>query len=266
MWSYWKQFWKQKLGSIGPSYQESRALLRKQRPWFYLVRKLSSRGREGRNHIESLLGPIEWSDVNSGVEASITQDAKFLTTKFWETEIDTSHCWAKVPLEQAQGHDQDYVCPTFSPGWGLKSWLVLWWPTGIARAQLLPTMATTSWLWGIHWVWNVYYCTGCKEDGLFFFKFIYLEREHEQERSRRENLKQARHHQCGVWCGGSTPWIVRWWPEPKSRVGCVTNWATQVPEDGIFIGYYPCGKIPTLVMETSRRAKVAEPKKTSLTP
>lgn len=63
--SYWKQ--SVKSGSVGASYQESRALLRKQREasCFFLIlsRKLNSRGGEGRNRMKSLLGPRSGSRV-----------------------------------------------------------------------------------------------------------------------------------------------------------------------------------------------------------
>ena len=69
----------------------------------------------------------------------------------------------------------------------------------------------------------------------FVLHFIYLfwerEREsvHEQGRGRereRENPKQAVHCQRRARQGAGT---VRSWPEPKSRVGCLTDWPTQAP-------------------------------------
>ena len=57
------------------------------------------------------------------------------------------------------------------------------------------------------------------------------ERERERERERgRERKSQANSMlpaQSPVW--GLIPWTVRSWPELKSRVGRLTDWATQVP-------------------------------------
>ena len=70
---------------------------------------------------------------------------------------------------------------------------------------------------------------------LFFFcKFIYLFLEREstgkgQRERERENPKQALHCQLGPWCGAQTHKTVRSWPELKTTVGCLTDWATQVP-------------------------------------
>ena len=72
---------------------------------------------------------------------------------------------------------------------------------------------------------------------LLFKSFIYLfwEREREGESEREEK----RESQAGfvltmqslMW--GLISWTVRLWSEPKSRVRCLTNWATQVP-----VGYF----------------------------
>ena len=59
------------------------------------------------------------------------------------------------------------------------------------------------------------------------------EREEAGERSRRErkteNPKQALCYQHGAWRCDSIPQTVRSWPEPKSRVRRLTDWATQAP-------------------------------------
>ena len=36
---------------------------------------------------------------------------------------------------------------------------------------------------------------------------------------------------------GSNPWTVRSWPEPKSRVRHLTDWATQAPQLGLLLKY-----------------------------
>ena len=70
---------------------------------------------------------------------------------------------------------------------------------------------------------------------IIFFKFIfiYFERERELGRGRereRENSKQALHCQPGARSKGSNSRTVRSWPEPKTRVGCFADWATQAPQ------------------------------------
>ena len=49
--------------------------------------------------------------------------------------------------------------------------------------------------------------------------------------------KNSKWEQCSVWSlvWGSISLIVRPWPEPKSIVGCLTDWATRVP---IFYAYF----------------------------
>ena len=64
------------------------------------------------------------------------------------------------------------------------------------------------------------------------------ETEHEQGRGRergkeRENPKQALHCECTAWCGDQTHKTVRSWPE-SNQVGCLTNWATQMPLNFFF--------------------------------
>ena len=59
------------------------------------------------------------------------------------------------------------------------------------------------------------------------------EKEHEQGRGRereREGESQAV-SMLSVWSPtwGSKSWTMRSWPEQKSRVWCLTDWATQVP-------------------------------------
>ena len=71
---------------------------------------------------------------------------------------------------------------------------------------------------------------------LFIYLFIYFERERGRERAwveegqrerERENPKQAPHCQRRAWCGAPTHEAVRSWLEPKPRVGCLSDWATQ---------------------------------------
>ena len=60
----------------------------------------------------------------------------------------------------------------------------------------------------------------------FRFVFIYFKREKEEQREwegERENPKQAP-------VRGSNSRTMRSWPELKLRVGCLTNWTTQVPQ------------------------------------
>ena len=72
-------------------------------------------------------------------------------------------------------------------------------------------------------------------DSLFFLMFIYLfwKRERESgEGSERGGERES-------WAGsalsaqssirGSVPWIMRSWPEPKPRVSCLIDWATEEP-------------------------------------
>ena len=67
----------------------------------------------------------------------------------------------------------------------------------------------------------------------FLSAFIYFERatEHEWRRDR----EGERESQAGSALptqspmGGSIPWTMRSWPEPIPRVGCSTDWTTQVP-------------------------------------
>ena len=75
-----------------------------------------------------------------------------------------------------------------------------------------------------------------------FWMFIYFwERQtvwaEEGQREREtENPKQAPCCQHRAWCGVQThePQTMRSWPEPKSRVKCLTNWATQAPPKTTF--------------------------------
>ena len=70
----------------------------------------------------------------------------------------------------------------------------------------------------------------------YFFKFIYFERERKRERAGKgQGGKREREAQAGSALSpqspicGSNSRTVRSWPEPKPRVGHLTNWATQVP-------------------------------------
>ena len=53
-----------------------------------------------------------------------------------------------------------------------------------------------------------------------------LEGQRERER---ENLKQALHCQHRASCKDWSREPVRAWPEPKSGVGCLSDWSTQAP-------------------------------------
>ena len=64
---------------------------------------------------------------------------------------------------------------------------------------------------------------------IFYYLFILREWACEQERAERENPKEVLHCQHGAWGRGPNPWTVRSWPEPKSRVRRLADWATQVP-------------------------------------
>ena len=59
----------------------------------------------------------------------------------------------------------------------------------------------------------------------FFFFNVYLFREREEVRESQAGY--ALSAQSPMW--GSIPQTVRSWPEPKSKVGCLTDWATQAP-------------------------------------
>ena len=65
----------------------------------------------------------------------------------------------------------------------------------------------------------------------FFLMFIYFwerERVHVHESGGGAESKGDRESQSTM--QGSIPWTRRSWPEPKSRVGHLTNGATQVPQ------------------------------------
>ena len=51
----------------------------------------------------------------------------------------------------------------------------------------------------------------------------------------RENPKQAPYCQHRAWCGAWTHEATRSWPEPKPKVGCLTDWATQATLAHIYI-------------------------------
>ena len=58
---------------------------------------------------------------------------------------------------------------------------------------------------------------------IYFFTFIYFERGSARKQGRdRENPKQAALRACTLMRGWN-PQIVRSWPEPKSRVRCLTD-------------------------------------------
>ena len=76
------------------------------------------------------------------------------------------------------------------------------------------------------------------------FKFIYLlwERDRESKQGRgRETERGTRESQPGSTLSALSPMrdsnsrTVRSWPEPKSRFGCLTDWATQACWDSILI-------------------------------
>ena len=69
---------------------------------------------------------------------------------------------------------------------------------------------------------------------VFFLMFIYFlwQREHKQRRAEKEGDRES---QAGFamlvqsLMQGSNPQTLRSWLEPKSRVRCLTHWATQLP-------------------------------------
>ena len=68
----------------------------------------------------------------------------------------------------------------------------------------------------------------------FIFKFMYLfERVGEGYREGERGRISSRLHTISLSAqsltGGSNPQTVRSWPEPKPKVGCLTDWATQAP-------------------------------------
>ena len=73
---------------------------------------------------------------------------------------------------------------------------------------------------------------------LFFFKFIHLFWRKERM------LKEERESQTGsvpsAWSTmrGSNPWTVRLWPEPKSRVGGLTDWSQPGPLRSLNVNIY----------------------------
>ena len=54
-----------------------------------------------------------------------------------------------------------------------------------------------------------------------------------REGERESQAGSALTAQSQTW--GSISWMIRPWPEPKSRVGHITNWVTQVPLNNIFL-------------------------------
>ena len=94
----------------------------------------------------------------------------------------------------------------------------------------------------IFFILHVFSFIYVKDIWRWFFQclYIYFERETEVGASRggaenegeRENPKQAPRCQHKAPCKGPISGTVRSWPEPKSRVGRLTSWATQVPPWG----------------------------------
>ena len=69
----------------------------------------------------------------------------------------------------------------------------------------------------------------------FFFKFIYFERQRERESAGASRGEAGRESQAVFTLSAQSPMqgsnsrTMRSWPEPKSRVRCLTDWATQAP-------------------------------------
>ena len=79
------------------------------------------------------------------------------------------------------------------------------------------------------------------EEHLNKFLYLFWERERERERAgevqrerERKNPKQTPSCQHGAQLGAQTHEAVRSWPEPKPRVGRLTNWAAQASLKRIF--------------------------------
>ena len=66
---------------------------------------------------------------------------------------------------------------------------------------------------------------------LFLSLFILRRRESTGERQREGERESQAVSVLTAWSPtqGSNPWTMRSWPEPKPRVGPLTNWATQEP-------------------------------------
>ena len=58
-------------------------------------------------------------------------------------------------------------------------------------------------------------------------------RKRERGREREFQVGPALSAQSPMW--GSNPWTTRSWPEPTPRVGCLTDWATQVPLESVLL-------------------------------
>ena len=85
----------------------------------------------------------------------------------------------------------------------------------------------------------------------FFFNLFYFERETDRQTDRQQGRgrerRKERESQAGSTLSaqspmqGSNSWTMKSWPKPKSRVGCLTNWATQAPhEQGSCVYCSPC--------------------------
>ena len=86
-----------------------------------------------------------------------------------------------------------------------------------------------------------------------FLMFIYFERkiecewgEAERGRGRESQAGSVLSAQSPTW--GSNSWTVRSWPEPKSRVGHLTDWATQAPLFSKFMHIVACIRTSFLFM------------------
>ena len=83
---------------------------------------------------------------------------------------------------------------------------------------------------------RLYYIWKILKEFSFILKSIHFERAHVHKLGRGRERGGERESKAGSTLTvephvGLSPMTVISWPEPKSRVGCLTNWANQVPPD-----------------------------------
>ena len=67
--------------------------------------------------------------------------------------------------------------------------------------------------------------------------YLFWERQREtgrEEQEQRERDREGKNPKQAPHCQHRAQ-TVRWWPEPRSRVGSLTNWATQAPQEPFLI-------------------------------
>ena len=113
------------------------------------------------------------------------------------------------------------------PHWGCRSpwvfhiWFLLCWgmfPLNLLCGGLLP--------WMVVYFVKCFFCLLTWSYG-FYFYFLFIFREREWEKGI-EGTRERISNRATV-SVGLNPMTLGSWPEPKLRVGCFTDWATQAP-------------------------------------